>query len=628
MSNGLKIRRGKLSRAGAASAVPLIVLALCLVGSGCKSFSIPFFGGANLTDSGLKQGRDLPYAAVIQAQIPVLSETANTTMNARLEVTSRVRVGQVESAEWARVEAEVTGARYDVDGKPYPVSLVGNKLSFKCASLRRISAWPSLFMPIGLELLEISLPHAKVRKGESWKGDGHRLLLQQGDDLKFVKEFRYTGDTTEAGEACYRVSVTIAPTTATLPTGALLDFVGSGEVLISKKDGRVVKATEVLEGTIRNDKLSREPGRFVHAMALASGTVIPGVPAASGAKPSVPAVGAAPIASATTVSVSAVATPPHATLAAVLSMSATALQPGLDAAAFLRERIIYVSRSTGKRQVWSVSPDGTDKRCLTGHAFEHWMGAPDPSGRVLACVSRRAAGVNIWAYALERGIGEPLTSFSENEDVKAGWSKEGRRLIFLKGGRLWSIHLEGYDMQNYGVEGTVKDFCSVPVSQQIIAVQNVLNQNLLVSIDVISAVSRELFEGDLPALSADGTKLAYRNGDYLFASNSDGTLNKQVSKVNIADAPIFWSPDGSRLAMTIIGDGDENVSLLDVAAGTVKPVTTRGGSVVGFSPGGDRIAYILNGDLWIASTDGSAHTLIVPDGSTEGPVFWGKTYVP
>jgi len=328
------------------------------------------------------------------------------------------------------------------------------------------------------------------------------------------------------------------------------------------------------------------------------------------------------------VSVSAVATPPHATLAAVLSMSATALQPGLDAAAFLRERIIYVSRSTGKRQVWSVSPDGTDKRCLTGHAFEHWMGAPDPSGRVLACVSRRAAGVNIWAYALERGIGEPLTSFSENEDVKAGWSKEGRRLIFLKGGRLWSIHLEGYDMQNYGVEGTVKDFCSVPVSQQIIAVQNVLNQNLLVSIDVISAVSRELFEGDLPALSADGTKLAYRNGDYLFASNSDGTLNKQVSKVNIADAPIFWSPDGSRLAMTIIGDGDENVSLLDVAAGTVKPVTTRGGSVVGFSPGGDRIAYILNGDLWIASTDGSAHTLIVPDGSTEGPVFWGKTYVP
>jgi len=613
VSNESMNGRGIFSRAGALVALPLLVSALCLVGSGCKSFSIPFFGGVDLSDSGLKPGRDLPYAAVIQAQMPVLSGTAGSTTNARLEVVSRVRIGSIDSPEWARAEGEVTGAKYEVDSKPYPVSLAGNKLPFKYGSLRRVSAWPSLIMPVGLELLEVSLPHAKVRKGEGWKGDARRLLLQQGDEIKFVKEYRYTGDATEAGEACYRVSVTVAPATVTLPSGAVMEYSGTGEVLISKKDGRVVKATEVLEGTLRNEKLSKEPGHFMHAMALAYGATVPAVPAPTGSREAnVP-----------------VAAPPPAAPA----VPAAKPLPSMPAAAptasgGVLERLVFVSGSTGKRQVWSVSADGTDKRCLTNHAFEHWMGIPDPGGKLMAVVSRRAAGVNLFAYALDRGVGDPLTNFSEDEDIKAGWSKEGRRLIFLKGGRLWSIHLEGYDVQSYGVEGSVTDFCAIPVTQRIIAVQNVLNQSLLLNIDSVSGSARELFEGDQPSLSADGTRLAYRNGDYLYISNSDGTLNKQVSKVNIADAPILWSPDGKKLAMTIVGDGDLNVSVLDVAEGTLKPVTTRGGTAVAFSPRSDRIAYMRNGDLWLATTDGTAHTLITPDGSSTGPVYWGMVYVP
>src|SRR5204863_3701697 len=106
----------------------------------------------------------------------------------------------------------------------------------------------------------------------------------------------------------------------------------------------------------------------------------------------------------------------------------------------LQERIVFVSRGTAKREVWTVAPDGTGKRCLTPFAFEHWSPSLDPDGRMLACASRRATGVNLWLIDLTGGKGDAVTAFGEKDEVDAAWCAGGQRLVFLKGGKLWAVH--------------------------------------------------------------------------------------------------------------------------------------------------------------------------------------------
>ncbi len=562
-------------------------------------------GGADLSRA-IPVGQEFTLRSLIEAPGP------DGTGGTRIDLTIKCKAVRDEGDGWAAVEGEVTAGRYEVDGNPRQVPLAGQKAAFKYNAQRKMSGWQRMDFPSGLELLDIAPPKGRMKVKESWKTEGRRTLLVNQEEVTFERVFVLEGEAPQAGEPAWRMTVRVPAVKKSLASGAALEFSGTGEVWVARKDGRLLKVTEVLEGTIKDDKSGKPPARFTQAMTLADAQ---GAPAqlASAARPGTAAAPA-----------SGSATAPAAAASAAPSAGAGAAPAGAAA-----ERLTFVSRATGRPEVWSVLPDGAGKKCLTPLAFNHWNPAPDPEGRLLAVVSARNDGINIWSVDLLSGNRVPMTEFGEREAIQPGWASGGKRLAFARGGKLWTVHRDGFNLASHPLAGRVISVATSPASPLVAVVINELNQNKIFTVDIQSGVIHELFEGEAPAFSPDGLKIAYRTEDALFLANSDGSSNTQLVKGRFEKGPIFWHPKLNRIGCTQIEAGAEDVYLLDAVPNTkLTRVTKRGGIGMVISPAGDKIAYLRHGDLWVASADGTVHTQLTADGSTEGPISWMKHHVP
>jgi Tol biopolymer transport system component len=87
-------------------------------------------------------------------------------------------------------------------------------------------------------------------------------------------------------------------------------------------------------------------------------------------------------------------------------------------------RIIYTSDEGGNVDIWSMNPDGSDRRQLT--VDPHWDTAPalSPDGRRIAFMSSRAGTESLWVMDDDGGNQRPLTDkFIERLPVFSGDSK-------------------------------------------------------------------------------------------------------------------------------------------------------------------------------------------------------------
>ncbi|MEK7766255.1 MAG: DPP IV N-terminal domain-containing protein, partial [bacterium] len=110
----------------------------------------------------------------------------------------------------------------------------------------------------------------------------------------------------------------------------------------------------------------------------------------------------------------------------------------------------------------------------------------------------------------------------------------------------------------------------------------------------------------------------------------DGSAPTMLAKTIVADGPLVWDSAGTRIAFTGRIADVENVMTIEAAGGGRPPiaVTTRGGVAQCFSPDGKRIAYLFQGDLWLATLDGATFTRLTEDGTVQAPIWWGNHYVP
>lgn len=623
------------SRKGGLLPWGLALLAL----AGCDRVSALIGRSGASLEAPLKSGQESSWRVLVESSAPAPSAGTGAkagTITARIDLKLRTKLGAEEADGWLQLDGEVLEGRYEVDQQARGTQLVGQKMTGKINGGRRLSRWQGPAFPSGLELLEIAPPKGRVKKGEQWKVEIHRQLLQQQQDVVFDKFYTYQGEASLDAEPCDRLSVSIAATKRLLSTGTQVEFTGNGETWVSRKDGRVLKATEVLEGQVSDDKVPGSAGRFAQAITLMDDALAPAMmpslietSVARPAAPPTPAgATAAPGAAAPAQAPSPkppVNAPPTATPSAAPAADRKAGAALAVTGTGTGDRLIFVSHATGKPEVWSVAPGGEDKRCVTGFEYAHWAPAMEPDGRSMACVVRRPSGVNLASVSLVSGDEAQLTEFGERDDLIPGWSLGGQRLVFLKSGKLWSIHHDGDNLQSFALTGNAISFAATAANGTIAVVTNELNLDKIFTVDVMSGAIRELFEGDEPSWSPDGSRLAYRSGETVNTSNADGSGPRLVMKGLTQDGPLLWDPAGKRLACTIQTGTEANVALIDDSTTTtVTRVTSRGGTAAAFSPAGDRIAYLLNGDVWIATTDGNVQTRVTADGASELPVWWGK----
>ncbi|MEK7475865.1 MAG: DPP IV N-terminal domain-containing protein [Candidatus Coatesbacteria bacterium] len=580
------------------------------------------FGGTDLSATA-KAASEISYRSLVESLAPVSTGGGASASTMRIDLTLKIRTAAAGTDGSSLVEAEVADGSQEVDGRPRPGSLAGQKATFRINALRKFDAWQGISFPCGAELFELALPSGRLRKGVHWKAEGRRALLRLQDEVSVERAFVFEGDGKLGGEDAWRITFTIASVKRDLSAGGQLEMGGTGEVWLAKKDLRLLRGTEVLTGQLTNKTISNEPGKFAQAMTLMDATLAPPRIASAIETPSPDSGTAAKAGGPAPVSAPANPVPAGSSKgagAAVAAPSAT----GAPA-----ERLVFVSHATGKREVWSVAPDGTGKHCLSGFTNEHWSPSLDAEGRTLACASSNAKGVNVWMIGLLAGERTALTEFGETDDIEVAWCHNGQRLVFLRDGKLWSVHRDGYNMQSFGVGGRAVSMAATNATSQVAVVTNELNQNKIVVVDVLSGAVRELFEGEDPAWSPDGTQIAYHGTDSITLANADGSSPRQLLKGAFADGAVIWEPTGKRVAVSRIEGTQPDVYLVEAAAGgKVTRVTFRGGVACAISPAADRVAYLLDNDLWVASSDGNTQVRITADGATELPVWWGKHYVP
>jgi Tol biopolymer transport system component len=197
-------------------------------------------------------------------------------------------------------------------------------------------------------------------------------------------------------------------------------------------------------------------------------------------------------------------------------------------------RLAYVASTDPYNwDIWTMNPDGSDRRQLTTHPAHDDNPTWSPDGQRIAFVSERDGNPEIYVMNADGSQQTRLTN-QAGMDLMPNWSPDGQRIAFV----------------------------SDRTRKQLLYVMNVDGSQ---PIRITNATSFDPKDAS-PAWSPDGQRIAFssqRSGHFeIYMMEPSGGALQQITSNSFPSAGPVWSPDGQWIAINALMPGYVNIALI------------------------------------------------------------------
>lgn len=249
-------------------------------------------------------------------------------------------------------------------------------------------------------------------------------------------------------------------------------------------------------------------------------------------------------------------------------------------------RMIAVVDGAADGPVWEVDVvrGGAVRLTADGVRAKHPVYSPD--GTAVAYVAPDSDG-NAQLWMQQRGARDrrQVTTTTGNVDRlttpfgRVVWTPDGRRLVFARSGRLWSIPLEGGAVTEIRFSATVRFTQVRPAFRPL---------------RFAAPGSEQRARGFMGiALAPNADRVALIALDSLWLVTVDGRATS-IARVRENASGLAWSPDGRTLAWSAGRNGEEDLYATDIATRATHALTALPGqeSRPAWSPDGRQLAFL------------------------------------